>query len=128
MSFHGLPKRGAELYEQQCHTTARLLAKQLGLADAQWRVTFQSRFGYARWLEPYTQATLEELARAGTRRVDVVCPGFVADCLETLEEIGITARAAFMAAGGERLGLVSCLNESPEWIRALAQISGHESR
>lgn len=128
MSFHGLPKRGAELYGQQCHTTARLLAKQLGLADAQWRVTFQSRFGYARWLEPYTQATLEELARAGTRRVDVVCPGFVADCLETLEEIGITARAAFMAAGGERLGLVPCLNESPEWIRALAQISGHESR
>ena len=128
MSFHGLPKRGAELYEQQCHATARLLARELGLQDGQWRVAFQSRFGYARWLEPYTQATLEDLARAGTRRVDVVCPGFVADCLETLEEIGITARAAFMAAGGERLGLVPCLNESPEWIRALAEISGHKGR
>lgn len=128
MSFHGLPKRGAELYEQQCHATARLLARELGLQDGQWRVAFQSRFGYARWLEPYTQATLEDLARAGTRRVDVVCPGFVADCLETLEEIGITARVAFMAAGGERLGLVPCLNESPEWIRALAEISGHKGR
>ena len=124
MSFHGLPKRGAQVYEQQCHATARLLAKQLRLEDKKWRVTFQSRFGYARWLEPYTQPTLEELARAGAKRVDVVCPGFVADCLETLEEIGITARAAFQAAGGERLGLVPCLNESPEWIRALAEISG----
>jgi protoporphyrin/coproporphyrin ferrochelatase len=126
MSFHGLPKRGAEVYEQQCRTTARLLAKQLRLKDAKWRVTFQSRFGYAKWLEPYTQATLVELARGGTKRVDVVCPGFVADCLETLEELGITARAAFEAAGGERLGLVPCLNESPEWIRALAEISGRK--
>ena len=124
MSFHGLPKRGAEDYERQCHATARLLAKELRLDPAQWRVTFQSRFGYARWLEPYTQPTLESLARSGVRRVDVVCPGFVADCLETLEEIGITARAAFLAAGGEQLGLVPCLNESPEWIEALAAISG----
>jgi ferrochelatase len=124
MSFHGLPKRGAELYEQQCHATSRLLAREMGLEDGEWRVTFQSRFGYARWLAPYTQPTLEALARSGQRRVDVVCPGFVTDCLETLEEIGITARAAFMAAGGERLNVVPCLNESPEWIEALAQISG----
>lgn len=124
MSFHGLPRRGAELYEQQCHSTSRLLAKKMALQDGEWRVTFQSRFGYARWLDPYTQPTLEALARAGKRRVDVVCPGFVTDCLETLEEIGITARAAFMAAGGERLNVVPCLNEAPEWIAALAEISG----
>ena len=123
MSFHGLPKRGAEIYGQQCHATARLLARELELADGQWRVTFQSRFGYAKWLDPYTQPTLEELARAGTTRVDIVCPGFVTDCLETLEEFGITARAAFEAAGGIRLGVIPCLNESPEWIEALAEIS-----
>lgn len=123
MSFHGLPKRGGAYYGQQCRTTASLLAKKLGLGGEAFKVTFQSRFGYARWLEPYTQATLEDLARSGTRKVDVVCPGFVADCLETLEEIGIMARAAFMAAGGERLNVVPCLNESPEWIDALAQLS-----
>jgi len=128
MSFHGLPRRGADVYEQQCRTTARLLAKALALKDADWQVTFQSRFGYARWLEPYTQPTLESLARSGTRKVDVVCPGFVADCLETLEEIGITARAAFHAAGGERLGLMPCLNEAPEWIEALGNISGRKNR
>ncbi len=123
MSFHGLPKRGAEVYEQQCRITARLLAKKLGLKEGEWQVTFQSRFGYARWLEPYTQPTLESLARSGTRKVDIVCPGFVTDCLETLEEIGITARRAFLAAGGEHLNVLPCLNESPEWIRALAQLS-----
>lgn len=123
MSFHGLPKRGAEVYERQCRATAALLAKALGLDENQWKITFQSRFGYAKWLEPYTQPTLEELARGGTKRVDVACPGFVADCLETLEEIGITARAAFRAAGGEQLNVVPCLNESPEWIEALAEIS-----
>lgn len=123
MSFHGLPRRGAEVYEQQCQMTARLLAKKLLLKDGEWQVTFQSRFGYARWLEPYTQPTLESLARSGTRKVDIVCPGFVTDCLETLEEIGITARGAFLAAGGERLNVLPCLNESPEWIRALAGLS-----
>jgi protoporphyrin/coproporphyrin ferrochelatase len=128
MSFHGLPRRGAEIYERQCHATARLLAKQLRLKDAEWRVTFQSRFGYARWLAPYTQPTLEALARGGTKRVDIVCPGFVTDCLETLEEIGIAARAAFQAAGGERLGVMPCLNESPEWIEALADIGGRTHR
>jgi protoporphyrin/coproporphyrin ferrochelatase len=126
MSFHGLPRRGAGAYEQQCQTTSRLLARELRLKDGEWRVTFQSRFGYAKWLAPYTQPTLVELAAAGTRRVDVVCPGFVADCLETLEEIGITARAAFLQAGGERLGLAPCLNESPEWIDALAELSGRK--
>ena len=122
-SFHGLPKRDAELYETQCRSTATLLAEKLGLKEGEWQVSFQSRFGLAEWLQPYTQPTLEALARGGMSRVDVVCPGFVADCLETLEEIGITAKQAFLAAGGRELGLIPCLNESPEWIAALAQIS-----
>jgi ferrochelatase len=123
MSFHGLPKRGAERYERECRETARLLADKLGLKEPGWQVTFQSRFGYADWLQPYTEPTLVELAREGMKRVDVVCPGFVADCLETLEEIGITARRAFLAAGGDELYLVNCLNGSPEWISALALIA-----
>ncbi len=127
MSFHGLPKRVAGDYERACRASAALLARTLGLRDAEWRVTFQSRFGYARWLEPYTERTLVELARDGLRRVDVICPGFVADCLETLEEIGIRARAKFRAAGGESLELVPCLNDSPEWITALAEISARAS-
>jgi ferrochelatase len=124
ISFHGLPKRGAGHYEQHCRATASLLAKELDLRDSEWRVTFQSRFGYAKWLEPYTEQTLAELARAGTTKVDVVCPGFVADCLETLEELGIRARHVFEAAGGRELGLIECLNELPEWIAALGEISG----
>ena len=123
MSFHGLPKRGAARYERQCHVTGMLLAAALGLKEGQWKVTFQSRFGYARWLEPYTEPTLIELAKAGIGRVDVVCPGFVSDCLETLEEIGIGARRRFLEAGGRELQLVPCLNESPAWIGALALIA-----
>jgi ferrochelatase len=123
MSFHGLPKRGAEVYESQCKATGALLAKKLGLKPEEWKVTFQSRFGYAKWLEPYTEPTLVALASAGVKRVDVFCPGFVSDCLETLEELGITARHAFLAAGGTDLSLLPCLNESPEWIAALAEIA-----
>ena len=123
LSFHGLPKRGGEEYERQCHTTARLLAEKLRLRKDEWLVTFQSRFGAAKWLEPYTQPTLEELARQGTAEVDVFCPGFVSDCLETLEELGITARQAFLAAGGRELNLIPCLNEAPEWIAAMARIA-----
>jgi ferrochelatase len=120
MSFHGLPKKGASRYEAECRETARLLAGQL---STEYLVTFQSRFGYAEWLGPYTEPTLKELAAAGIKRVDVVCPGFVSDCLETLEEIGITARRAFLAAGGTEMSLVPCLNDSPEWINALQQIA-----
>ena len=123
MSFHGLPKRGAGGYERQCLATGALLARALDLQDGEWRVTFQSRFGYAKWLEPYTEQTLVNLALGGGERVDVVCPGFVADCLETLEELGIRAREKFLAAGGRELQLIECLNEAPEWIAALAQIS-----
>jgi ferrochelatase len=123
LSFHGLPERGAEVYERQCLATARLLAEKLELKDGFWQATFQSRFGFADWLQPYTQPTLEALARGGVSEVDVFCPGFVSDCLETLEEIGITAKEAFLAAGGKELRLIPCLNESPEWIAALAEIS-----
>jgi ferrochelatase len=123
MSFHGLPQKGAERYELECQTTAALLAARLGLKEAVWKTTFQSRFGYADWLQPYTEPTLVALAGEGVKRIDVVCPGFVCDCLETLEEIGITARRAFRAAGGEHLGVIGCLNESAEWISALAQIA-----
>jgi len=122
-SFHGLPKRGGGEYEAQCQKTGLLLARALGLKDDEWRVTFQSRFGAAEWLQPYTQPTLEELARNGVNEVDVFCPGFVSDCLETLEELGIVARAAFMAAGGKTLNLIPCLNEAPEWIEAMAAIA-----
>ena len=126
MSFHGLPRRSVERgdpYEAQCRATARVLACALGLGETEWKLTFQSRFGAAKWLEPYTQPTLVELARAGVRSVDVVFPGFVSDCLETLEEIGIVAQAAFRGAGGTELRLVPCLNEAPQWIGALAEIA-----
>jgi ferrochelatase len=123
MSFHGLPRRGAERYERQCHRTGMLLAAALGLTQAQWKVTFQSRFGYAKWLEPYTEPTLIEAARSGTTRIDVVCPGFVSDCLETLEEIGIVARRRFLEAGGREFYLIPCLNESAAWIGALELIA-----
>lgn len=126
MSFHGLPKRAVQRgdpYERQCHATARLLAQALELEENQYRVTFQSRFGPAQWLEPYTEPTLQALAREGVRRVDVVTPGFVADCLETLEEIGLGARDAFLESGGQEFHLLPCLNESPDWIVGLAQIA-----
>ena len=102
--------------------TARLLAQELGLAPTQWTLTFQSRFGKAPWLKPYTSVTLQALGREGVRRVDVVCPGFVADCLETLEEIGIEAQATFLDSGGKEFHVIPCLNEHPLWIKALADL------
>lgn len=126
MSFHGVPRytlnRG-DPYHCECQKTARLLAERLGLKPDQYAITFQSRFGRAEWLKPYTQATLEELGRAGVGRVDVVCPGFVADCLETLEEIAMECRAAFLAKGGKEFNYLPCLNERPDWIRALADLA-----
>ncbi len=123
MSFHGVPQRTVDRgdpYVAECRETARLLAAQLGLGKDQWQLSFQSRFGRAQWVGPATQATLEQLGRAGARRVDVICPGFVSDCLETLEEIAIEGRAAFMAAGGGELDYVPCLNDHPAWVTALA--------
>lgn len=126
MSFHGIPQKAideGDPYAQQCETTARLLATALGLPAESWLLTFQSRFGPAQWLEPYTQPTLERLAREGVRRVDVLCPGFAADCLETLEEIAMECRQAFLAAGGREFHYIPCLNERPDWIAALAQLA-----
>jgi ferrochelatase len=126
MSFHGLPERTQRLgdpYADQCQLSARLLAKRLGLGPAEYRVTFQSRFGKARWLQPYTEPTLQQLARDGVERVDILCPGFVADCLETLEEIDQEARQAFVAAGGKTLHYIPCLNDRHEWIAALRDIA-----
>ena len=125
MSFHGVPERTLTLgdpYHCECLKTARLLAERLALKDGEWVVSFQSRFGKAKWLEPATQTVLEQLGRAGTPRVDVVCPGFVADCLETLEEIAIEGRDAFKAAGGQEFHYVPCLNDNPTWLAALAEI------
>ena len=123
MSFHGLPRYSIELgdpYYRDCQQTAGLLAGRLGLAPGQFEVTFQSRFGSARWLEPYTEPTLKELASRGVREVDVVCPGFLADCLETLEEINQEVRDAFLAAGGQRFRYIPALNDDPAWIEVLA--------
>ncbi len=125
MSFHGIPQRSVERgdpYQQECVRTAQRLAQTLGLAEHQWRLTFQSRFGRAAWLQPYTATTLAGLAQAGTGCVDVLCPGFVADCLETLEEIAIENKAVFLAAGGRAFHYIPCLNEQPEWIEALADL------
>ena len=126
MSFHGIPKRSVERgdpYERECRETATLLAARIGLAKDDWMVTFQSRFGRAEWLQPYTEPTLVELAKKGLARADVVCPGFTSDCLETLEELGIGAREAFLAAGGKEFHLVACLNEDDLWIKALADMA-----
>lgn len=126
ISFHGIPKSSHERgdpYPEHCLQTARLLVKRLGLTPDQYVVTFQSRFGRAEWLQPYTDATLEQLARQGVKRVDVVCPGFVADCLETLEEIAIEGRQNFLTAGGKEFHAIGCLNESNTWMHALAEIA-----
>ena len=126
MSFHGIPEhacRSGDPYASQCFATACLLAKQLGISAQQYRVTFQSRFGRAKWLQPATAATLQQLAREGIGRVDVFCPGFVADCLETLEEIAMENRHAFLEAGGTGFHYIGCLNDNPQWIDALGAIS-----
>lgn len=126
MSFHGVPERTLHLgdpYHCECRKTGRLLAEWLGLEASQWTLTFQSRFGKAKWLEPYTEPTLQALARSGTGRVDVVCPGFIADCLETLEEIAQEGRDAFLAAGGKEFHHIPCLNAEDDWIAALGAIA-----
>jgi len=126
LSFHGVPQRTRRLgdpYYDECLVTARLLGERLGLAEDRFVVTFQSRFGKAEWLQPYTEPTLVALAREGLGSVDVICPGFAADCLETLEEIDQEVRAAFLAAGGREFRYIPCLNDSHPWIAALAALA-----
>ncbi len=121
-SYHGIPKRyflNGDPYHCQCHKTTRLLAEELGLAEDRYLVTFQSLFGREEWLQPYTDVTLEALARAGTKSVDVICPGFSVDCLETLDEIGRESRHVFLDAGGERFRFVPCLNDRPDHVDCL---------
>ena len=129
MSFHGLPKRCVQLGDPYCrdsYETARALAARLGLSDDDYLVTFQSRFGPAEWLQPYTEPTLQKLAQEGITRVDVVCPGFVADCLETLEEISIECRDAFLEAGGQAFHYIACLNDDPSWVEGLTDMVERE--
>ena len=126
MSFHGVPERVVRLgdpYRDQCLETARRVAGRLGLEADRFTVCFQSRFGRAKWLEPATDATLRALGKRGTRRVDVVCPGFTGDCLETLEEIAMEGRAAFLASGGKEFHYIPCLNDDPAWISGLRSIA-----
>jgi len=126
MSFHGVPKRTLTLgdpYHCECMKTARLLAEKLKLKEDQYLVTFQSRFGKAEWLQPYTAPTVAQLAKDGVRRLDVICPGFTSDCLETLEEIAMEVRHDFVSNGGKEFNYIPCLNEQPAWIAALAEIA-----
>ncbi|MBS7661891.1 ferrochelatase [Pseudomonas lalucatii] len=147
LSFHGLPERHlhkldpsghclqgadccrtappevlASCYRAQCLRSAEAFAVRLGLSPEQWSVSFQSRLGKAKWIEPYTETRLDELGRQGVKKLLVMCPAFVADCIETLEEIGDRGREQFQAAGGETLELVPCLNDHPSWVAALAQL------
>ena len=126
MSFHGVPERTLQLgdpYHCECHKTARLLAQALNLSKDEYKVCFQSRFGKAKWLEPYTEPTVRELARQGCRSMQIVCPGFVSDCLETLEEIALEVKAAFLEEGGEQFHYIECINDSPVRIQALHSLS-----
>jgi ferrochelatase len=147
LSFHGLPERHlkklnpghsfegegdccrdappqvvATCYRGQCLRPAAAFAERMGLPEGKWSVSFQSRLGRAKWIEPYTEARLEALARQGVKKILVMCPAFVADCIETLEEIGDRGREQFREAGGEELVLVPCLNDNPEWAHALSAL------
>lgn len=148
LSFHGLPERHltkldpskkhclqsadccqtapddvlSTCYRAQCMQTATRFAEQAGLQPQQWSVAFQSRLGRAKWIEPYTEEQLDQLAQQGVKKLLVMSPAFVADCVETLEELAIRGREQFIAAGGEELRLVPCLNDHPDWAAALAQL------
>lgn len=125
MSFHGLPQftlDKGDPYHCECQKSGRLIAEALELSREQYLITFQSRFGKAEWLKPYTATTLKALGKQKTKRVDMVCPGFVADCLETLEEIALDVREDFLHAGGGEYHYIPCLNERPDWIHTLTDL------
>ncbi len=125
MSFHGIPQEYADAgdpYQDECKTTAKLLAEKLGLDADEWSISFQSRLGGKQWIKPYTDATLKQWGAAGVKNLHVICPGFPADCLETLEEIAVENRECFIAAGGGDYGYIPALNCSSEHIDALAKI------
>ncbi|MDX8386141.1 MAG: ferrochelatase, partial [Gallionella sp.] len=125
MSFHGLPQFSLDKgdpYHCECQKTGRLLVQELGLKPEQYALSFQSRFGKAEWIKPYTTATLLELGKQKTKRVDVVCPGFVSDCLETLEEIAMEGKEDFLNAGGGEYHYIPCLNVRDDWMHALTDL------
>lgn len=126
MSFHGIPERSLHLgdaYHCECYKTARLLGEALGLNATQYKVTFQSRLGRAKWLQPYTEPTVIAMAQSGVKRIDVICPGFNCDGLETLEEINMEVRHAFTTAGGQTFNYIPCLNDDSAWLGALSSIT-----
>lgn len=130
-SFHGIPRSYFEKgdpYYCHCQKTARLLRERLGWSDERLRVTFQSRFGPEEWLQPYTDRTVEALARSGVRRIAVLTPGFVADCLETIEEIGVENADIFRAAGGSDFARIPCLNDSDDGMAVIEHVVRRELR
>ncbi|MBT1443107.1 ferrochelatase [Shewanella sp. JM162201] len=130
MSFHGVPLRyinEGDPYQAQCLETARLVAKELKLGNDEWQVCFQSRFGKEEWLTPYTDELLESLPGQGVKRVDIMCPAFAADCLETLEEIAEGGQESFLHAGGEQYRVIPCLNDDDDHIRLLAELVREQS-
>ena len=129
ITFHGIPRRyvdEGDPYRRHCEETARQLAVALGLADDEWVSGFQSRFGKEPWLEPYTEEVLARLGGQGVRRLVAICPGFTADCLETLDEIGREGAEQFSSGGGQQFHLVPCLNDHPAWLDAMAAIARQE--
>jgi ferrochelatase len=131
LSFHGIPQRyvdAGDPYREQCLTTARLLRERLGMTEATLNVVFQSRVGREPWLAPYTDKVLADLAQAGIHHVQVLCPGFAVDCLETLEEIAIRGREQFTAAGGKRLDYIPALNDSAVHVRLLRSLIDRHSQ
>ena len=129
ITFHGIPQRyvdEGDPYRRQCEETAHQLAAALGLADDEWVSGFQSRFGKEPWLEPYTEEVLERLGGQDVRRLVAICPGFTADCLETLDEIGREGAEQFAHGGGQQFHLVPCLNDHPAWLDAMATIARQE--
>ncbi|MGF6148179.1 Ferrochelatase [Kingella potus] len=130
MSFHSIPRAHADAgdpYPQECRETARLLAAALGLKENEYTAAFQSRFGGGKWLEPAVSPLLSALPKQGIEELDVVCPAFVSDCLETMEEIAVEGRETFHAAGGKTFRYIPCLNDNPDWIDTLAAIVRHEA-
>jgi ferrochelatase len=126
LSFHGIPEvnvRKGDPYQQQCLRTGELLAQALGLQEGEWTLAFQSRFGRQKWLEPYTDETLRRLAAEGVKGVDVICPAFSADCLETLEEMAIANRELFVESGGSEYRYIPCLNDRPDHVAVLAALA-----
>lgn len=125
LSFHGIPQKSSDdgdPYAEECRHTAKLLAASLGLNEQDYVVSFQSQFGKAKWVGPSTQKLFGELPKQGITKLDVFCPGFTADCLETMEEIALTGREQFYAAGGKQFQYIPCLNANPQWIAALANL------